>query len=1451
MTSNSLWILVAVLGTAPEPNSTTPNLRVGESPAGDGATSLAEKAGGTAGYTTAEKNRQMYNGVAKAMNTFVSDAKTRRSNALGQFNSIFADQASQMQDELGKAQRAFQASEQDFKQVKSKVERKLNNLQPQASRASIHAHGAIKDYEAHVAKVEADFDQETLEMAQKWQAEETKIQEHMVNSALTTMDKAQKHSLQYGSAASKISAAAEKQQIKMELGADQAQGKFEEKMDTLANKFEGKQENIDEAWTRMESLFEALYDRQDQVYNSPDPNKGKMGLNTAVEIANEILEETKESMLEHVEEFGEDGTTTLEDTEDLQNEILEDAADKLRDHAEDLAYNNEVTKRALEMSFKMARSRNNINIAALADRVVDYRHAVQRVANVLERAEQGANKQWKDVLFQMESKQSQAQQALVKQDGEKTAEFNKKAAGIFDYLHNLKHSALTDLKSKIADVKTGAMQTIKGVSEEAQSTVAAAQGTINTAGEVLEQAQQKAEKMKTKMTEMDRNVKELKAMKRPMMKNVASVVDKESTAHSNVENIRGETLAQFQQSAYVAQRDINGMNDAAAARIQDTSKELAAMLAGVGKKANDDLNAFLDGSYQESAAVKGEIYANGERTKAIEAFWDKNVAELNKFANYIANNIPEVGEQMQSLGFEAASLGKDLEQPTREKVHAALERSKAMIEGAEQNVLSQMDKSGLRTNQQLSDARGKFNETQQVVTEARKKRLGAELYVQNLFAEFQKDLADQASKAGLVNEDLASLLMNTMMNMQNTQQRYANIFDTSSSTTNQKTVEAINAFKQAAAAGRITYEQAMLANAAELDKMDAGLRQNIKKETMVDNANFGGEIRGIEGQLSGAREGEEMLKNVLGDTRGSEATDAALQNFKHATAASEQLMKVILGLGEHNAELGEKVHAMMANATSDNDEEREALRKTLNQRIGGIDSGFKAKAAKFSAALHATSGNLALMENGLLGKIAASNQNMTADERKLFENSGELSRHIAAEERAAKMMYGQKLLAIDQQIHRQEGNIAADMAYVKNAVDEGIQHEDMLIDSDAMRTERDSEKMLDRMDPSQQSKGMVDSLALLKGEYSAEEAAALKAEMEAAAKAKQLDAAGTEVEQAGMKALTAKVPLVTKIQKLGEQVLDRLQAKVQEHVLKINGHVQDTNELATDIQYAFQGVAEERNQSVHAMAEEVAHLEALLEYQGAEALQGITTALEEEVANEQGSEQVVFGEVQPKTFEFHKRMGQVFSDMGFELNLGAVDAMANGTMQNELSERERLMNAQKGLEEVMHRVGRETKQALDAMYRKTAAEIEEVERMAHLSEQEKAMKIREIKQRARREMQELMAKANGQIKAEMHTKHNIGQKNEEIETLLARAHQLSSGQLSELTAQMLKAERAKVKGRLQDLYDKYVSPSGTSFLETGPTPAAEFDDAERYVQSSCARAHAEAQQWERELSAWL
>merc|ERR1719335_2067639 len=135
-------------------------------------------------------------------------------------------------------------------------------------------------------------------------------------------------------------------------------------------------------------------------------------------------------------------------------------------------------------------------------------------------------------------------------------------------------------------------------------------------------------------------------------------------------------------------------------------------------------------------------------------------------------------------------------------------------------------------------------------------------------------------------------------------------------------------------------------------------------------------------------------------------------------------------------------------------------------------------------------------------------------------------------------------------------------------------------------------------------------------------------------------------------------------------------------------------------------------------------MEEMKKYQGVDALKKVILGITKENWNSGNISNMIFKTVKPKIRDFRTRIGQVFQDMNFALNLEAVDQQANQTMQEEISTKQRLLAAQEGLESIMHEAARKAKKELDEMYLKTKMEIENVQAMNHLSEAEKEARIR-------------------------------------------------------------------------------------------------------------------------------
>jgi len=1477
MTRYSVWILVAAVDDAVA-DAAEMNLRVSKSAASDvphvqhgrplvtaddGKESFSELTNAAAATsskpTVAEKNQMLYDGVLKSLNSFTGDSTKNRLALQSSFNTQFNTLVSSIESMVGQVVREYSKIETEGKTKQNKYTNDLNNLEPSLSNAAVVSAAMTKLFEESVSEIEGKFDVRSLEDQGEWNAKQLKKQEDQMAQLIELVQKTQKFTEEYGGKAVKIGGEHERNQIKMEMNAEQMENKFEEATDKIANRFEAKQETVEEDWANMETIFEELYEKADAVYDSPDPNRGKTGLNVASEMAMETIQDVREELTDASNDYAEDASDTMEDYEDIVNELLADGADKIADHGDGFAYTNEQVERALRMALKLAKNKNSINIYALASRVMDLERAVEATQQDLFATEKSTDKKWKDLFFEMEASQQAAVRALKKGQADKEMEFNEKKREIFQYLQNLKSSASTDVHSKISDVKTGALQVVKGVAEEVGATVAAAEGTVSTAGENLEATELKAESLKAVMATQKRDEEALRAATTPIHQMHEKVSSAENTAIAGIDNIKGDTIASFNEATYKASQQINAMAESAVESIRDSTSEMAKLISSAGQNSASDLDAFVNQIFDLNAQLKGGVYQLEERVNGVADFWKGEVESLRNLGTWIANDVPELVEAMQGLSFEAQSMSKELEQPTIEGVQQGYEQAKHFIQQAGEDVNTGLRRSQSRINTQYSDTEGRLNLTEDTLARSKKHRLQKEMQVGGMLAHFQKELADEASKAGLADEQLASDLMSTLLQIENTKAQYANIFDGSSSDTESKALQLTHEFKEGTNKEVLKYKQDMLHNSAVVDMLKSAFQEELKRRTIADQQNFAGGIRNLEGHLSGEQQQLALLKNALADTRASEAADSARETFDAATDASGLLMQLLVGMNGRLGALSTNVKETMANASTQNDDELHALKDLFNKRVSKIQNGFNGKVDKFRDALAVTTSDLNQIQQEMYGRIAASQQNLSATERSFHVQAAGVSSRIAEQERAVSLQFGKDLLAVNGLHNDLEGQVEHAEQYAKTAVDQGIINEDKLIDEDVVRNKRAAVAYIDRLDTSKDSAEIAAQLDALKEKYKDELRLTTALESQSEQAAKTMGFSADEIQRAAMKQIQRQLPAVEAQDKLNAKTLEHLNDEVKTGKMEMAGHVNEEKELAFDVLSTFNGMADDRKHSMMMIEEELAHIEELKKYQGKEAMDSVTAALKEAIDNQDKINQMIYDEVQPKSQDLRKRMGQVFADLGFEMNLAAVDAMANESMAEEKSKRERLLEARQHLEATMHKVARETKSKLDDMYARTVYQIEEVKRMEHLSFAEKQMRIRDIKADARRKMKTLMTRAQATIQNEMKAKYDIGQRNDEMDTLVARARALSDGGTVGLTSEMLQSVRSNVKDKMEALYTKYVTPS--SFIQSAAGVAGEndaaasphetFERAETQLKSLASDRAAQTANWQAQLSAWL
>merc|ERR1719253_1573569 len=257
----------------------------------------------------------------------------------------------------------------------------------------------------------------------------------------------------------------------------------------------------------------------------------------------------------------------------------------------------------------------------------------------------------------------------------------------------------------------------------------------------------------------------------------------------------------------------------------------------------------------------------------------------------------------------------------------------------------------------------------------------------------------------------------------------------------------------------------------------------------------------------------------------------------------------------------------------------------------------------------------------------------------------------------------------------------------------------------------------------------------------------------------------------------------------------------------------EAGELATELKIHMKQRADDVTHTIAEMEKDLDEMEEMKKYQSRDAIEKVVEQITEEVDQDTDVWEMVDTEVKSRTKEYRTRFGQVFQDMGLDLDLARVNQMANESLAEEESIRAKLAANRQIMEDHMREVNREMQRNLTRIYEQTKLQIAQVQGMNHLTAAEKKQRIMEIKRAAARQTQQTMTRGRLLVERQNMALHGMEKKENEIGVLLARAKMLSQGAFQSMPRSELNEMMAKIKENLADVKDKYVSPF--SFLEEG------------------------------------
>lgn len=993
-------------------------------------------------------------------------------------------------------------------------------------------------------------------------------------------------------------------------------------------------------------------------------------------------------------------------------------------------------------------------------------------------------------------------------------EFENKGESAFKFLSAEELRTLTNLESDTRKTATDNLDAIAKTSDATASYMKQAESVAMGADDGLKVTEKKIGKVHAEAGTQQSTADTIPPQVLSAEQSEMRVIEGGKNTLGDMDVAEKEATSDAAATGYNFQKNMQSEHENNQKMAAQTVESLSKMNQETAGKAVEELEAVIDAAQAKSASIKGEIAVADQALSTGNEAYIETKRTLQKMPEVFREQEADASDALGEVNFQAMNLPKSMEPRiemqlanTKKDAIDDVESAKAVLEG-------EMESSGRRIDTEVD----KVTELMQKaladqktnVDKAQRRKTSIEEAIQAV----AKQVTDYQDEAGTVLK--ASLAKMGELGGQKDAAMSENEENIEKLTTNHsQAVDGIVAeFDQSAGKMATEYTEASLASSKTVDEKLLEGKQEIQSALAKDTAAFRTSHARVKASLNEWASKVAALYAQTKDQSGSAAIHDASAGLLVAESVQKLVQRAIQGLDDGVEKISSQAAAQMAQGSEENALARSQLMQSLHTSLGDLDSSSNEAKKQFYSKLNEVKESAKDAFNKMGETMYNVNQNIIAQDK----YNKNMAAGTEAQIRAALAKAGDQ--ARDEQIavqtaHLQRSSSANEAASSMGSVASDTAAEASGVDREVQRSEKAALKRIAEMDPRDKTLELTSEVGALKKAFTDSSKATAALEDEADRQAtEEMDEVDVAV-QNGIKQLTSLEPLIAREDERREHYLEGVEDDQAEMHVDLRRVLVDLSELGLDVKVAMsnkRAAIEEKIKEVEGQYEELQKMEG---YSGADELERVTLATEKQLNQTRDMQTMANEEVKPKTKEYRTRIGQVFEDMGFEIDNDKVMAAANASVEEHLSMKQKLTAARDGLETIMHEAAKQAQKELNEAYQYTKAQIEAVNRMNHLSQEEKDREIRKIKAAAARKTAEIMARARASIGEQMKEAHGIDARQNEMEVLLQRAKNIGAGAMPTTSMSWLKEELAKTRDAIRSSRDKYAAQFGieSSFLE--------------------------------------
>lgn len=1355
------------------------------------------------------QNQAAISEIRAGYNKYRQDAATDMSNVYNDWKSAFNSAVSTIKDRLADITQTSTSAEQSFRSAlntNDPLKGQDKVISAVALKAQKHSQKSTKD----LNKIEAAFEKTATRNLEGY-LKQAVTQTAGFNTAVGERAKKiaariKKTNYDIGTAGRKLN----KEINGWGKKADDMRNKYEDKFQTVANKLEALVEDGDEYLMNMEGRVENAEADTTDVVESEDP--ASPGLEFKLKEAEESVEEAMENSKDELEGMAK---TNAEDMkyagEDIQTGFADTASDLAgmsQIYLEHIGKSGQALRRALD---KAAKS----NTGAHKALAVNVQNEATRAEAVSIQLEDLANKvdHVKDVMHtQLEAMVEKAVDQLEQVFETQFNAFESQRGGVFKYIESDKEQQDLKAEAHVEKVKQAFLTEVQQAASQSASLASQADAALSQASVTLGLAEDKIGKVQTEMAQQEVTKQQIPASMNQITGAVNHLQETMSATETAVNAQYKQHVALGQEATFVAQKkmgdayesminDINVKQELESSRIQDT--------AGM---AAEKLNNMVQENVDEFGYLKGDVAVADMALSSAEEMLRKSYEFLQAVPDTFSNIGAQTSEALRDVAYEAESWAKDEEDPVKKGIEYSKTLTSRRYDRMQDEVEDTAEQSTKRLDEQSDDLTKMLQQALSDQDGRRQELLahrnGLDEDVNSKFENMQAMSSRWGAALGADKDGHAENSEKYEAQLKDQKKMFADV-STDTSTTG---AAIIGQFQQSVGEALGEFSNSILLTQKNADVAVLEAKKAIREATNADTLAFQAAVAKLGAKLKDTLVQEAALKKATLNSQGGDEQAVADESLAEVDAAERAVATLLAKMQRGIGQIAQKANDRMHAAVTEHDSDRADLKLMLNQQLAALSDEQTKSQRLFKERITKTHDNFQVSARQMSESMLEMERAMAREEHAASLKGAETSQTIqAAEHHVSTQMRGDMVqTSAWEQSHGAEAEREAMMARQVSVMAERT---GAGVDKEIERAEDSAHEHIESLKPSSKEAALkleVERLAkMFESTMHTTEMLQDQAE-QAASHLSENSETGITAAQLKLAALEHNLDKAAEARDDEFQKLDDMQNS--SHI-DIRSALSQLVELGIDMKIAMNNKALDIQKNIKDAEDAVGNVSQMAAYADGSELERIQKALEVGTAQTQDIWSMVEDEVNPKTRDQRKRMGQVFEDSGAALDMDRVQEMANETVTEELSARQRLNQARQDIEATLDAAAKKTSMALNGVFEKTKHLIDSVEKMAHLSVREKSQKIAAIKQAAARETAKIMASARAEVEREKKAGREMDEKNQEVRVLVSRAKGLAEGGFQTTGKDYLKKQLEDTKAGMEALTDKWVNPFGESFLQ--------------------------------------